>query len=113
MNTKKHPLTNRSASRLEESKQKVNRDNEKVPKRDTKSKEIIPKRNIDQKETNTTSKQSNGQHGSGVEGVAQFSRDDISSGICTHEDGVHFTEDEGRVTGLLFELLFHGGVAFA
>ena len=84
-----HKLTNRSTSTLKEPKQKVHRNDEEVSKRNTEPKKVIPKWNVDQKETDSTPKQSDGQNSSGVKGITQLSRDDVSSGVGTHEDGVH------------------------
>ena len=105
-------LTNRSSSRLEESKHKVHRNNKEVSKHHAEGKEVKPKRNIDQEKTCSGTKQSNCQHGSGVEGITQLARDDVTSGIGTHEDGVHLRQDEWIVTCGILKLLLHGGVTF-
>lgn len=81
--------TDRPSSRLKEPKQKVHRNDEEVPKRYTETEEIIPERNIDQEKTNSTSKQSNRQNSSWIEGVTQFPRNDVTGSIGPHKDGVH------------------------
>jgi hypothetical protein len=105
-------LTNRSSSGLEESKQEVNRNDEEISESNTETKEVVPKRNIDQEETNSTSKQSNSQNSRRVESVTQLSRDDVSGSVRSHEDGVHLGKDEWVVSSLSFELLLDGGVTF-
>lgn len=81
--------TDGTTSRLEESEQEVHRKNEEVTKSHTEGKEVEPKRDIDQEETDTTSEQSNGQNCGRVECITQLSRNDVSGSICSHEHGVH------------------------
>lgn len=82
-------LTNRSTSRLEETKQEVHGNNEEISKKSTKAQEIKPKGDINQHETGTGSEQSNSQYSGRVEGITELSRDNVTSSIGTHENSVH------------------------
>merc|ERR1712172_385831 len=84
-----HGSSNRPSSRLEESKHEIHSNDEKVSKRHAEGKEIEPKRNVDKEETCSTPEQSNRQNSCGVESVTQLSRDDVPSGVGTHENGVY------------------------
>lgn len=111
--TNKVGLTDRSSSRLEESKEKVHRNDEEVSEDHTEREEVEPKRDGDQEQTRSASEQTDGKYGSGIEGIAQLAGNDVSGGVGTHEDGVHLGEDEGVVPRIRLELLLDGGVAFA
>mmetsp|Transcript_30338 Transcript_30338/g.51927 ORF Transcript_30338/g.51927 Transcript_30338/m.51927 type:complete len:207 (-) Transcript_30338:200-820(-) len=102
-----------ATSRLEESKQKVHRNDKEVSKCQTEGKEVEPKRDVDQEETDTTSEQSNGQNCSRVECITQLSRNDVPCSICSHENGVHLRKDEWRIASGFLQLLLDGGVTFA
>ena len=81
--------TDGSTSRLEETKQKVHRNDEEVSKSQTEGEEVKPEGDVDQEETDTTTKQSNGQNCGRVECITQLSRNDVSCSISSHENGVH------------------------
>ena len=106
-------LTNGSAGGLEEAKHEVDGQDEEVAELLRKSNKVEPKADIDEEETGTASEQADGQHGGGVEGVAELAADDVADGVGGHEGGVHGGKDERRVSGLILQLLLDGGVALA
>jgi len=106
-------LTNGSTSGLEETKHEVHGQDEEVAKLFGKADEVEPKAHIDEEEAGTASEQADGQDGGGVEGVAKLAADNVADGVGGHEGGVHGRKDEGRVSGLILQLLLDGGVALA
>ena len=105
--------TDGATSRLEESKQKVHRNNKEVSKSHTEGEEVEPKRDVDQEETDTTSEQSNGQNCGRVECITQLSRNDVPCSIRSHENSVHLRKDEWVVASSFLQLLLDGGVTFS
>lgn len=80
---------------LEETKDEVNSDNEEVSESGTDVDKVEPNGNVQEEQTCSASKETNGENSSGVEGIAKLSVDDVSSSVCAHEDGVHGGHDKG------------------
>lgn len=102
-----------TSSCLKESKQKVNKKNRSIAERDRKMNDIQPNQAIDKEQANARSKQTNGQNRSGVESVAQFAIDNVTSRVSGHENSVHFRQQQRRIASRVLQLLFDGGIAFS
>jgi hypothetical protein len=99
-----------SSRGLEESKEKVDSDNEEVTKGDRHALKVEPEGNVDEQETSTRTKEADSEDGGRIEGIPKLSVDDVSGGISGHEDSVHLGQEECRVSTFRLQLLLHGRV---
>jgi hypothetical protein len=74
---------------------------------------VEPQGNVDEKETGTGSKESNGENDGGTEGISKFSTDNVTGGVGAHKDSVHGRQDGGRKASRGLKLLLDSRIALA
>jgi hypothetical protein len=93
--------TYRSSSGLEETKQKVYGKDKEISESFRDSFKVKPNGDVNQEQAYSGTSQTNGENSRRVEGIAEFTIDNITGCVSRHEDSVHLGQNQGRVTSIL------------